>query len=380
MTRGKKAAGNALRYGEVGWEYVARPFEERVQQIWSEERGADPTGAVRAVLRLLSLPYQGAVAARNRLYDRGILRQERLPCPVISVGNLTVGGTGKTPTVILIARMLREKGRRPAVLSRGYGGTARAPVNTVSDGKQILMGWRAAGDEPILIAKAVPGVPVLIGPERVRTGRTAIERYSADVLILDDAFQHRALFRDLDVVLLDSARPLGNGSLLPRGPLREPQEALWRAHLLIRTGDPGSEDPLPELPSLPSFRSVHRPRSLVEAATGRALPLAELRGKKVCAFAGIGNPAAFRQTLAGLGAEVIAFRAFPDHHPYGPSDLEALRRLADEVAAERTVTTEKDGIRLADFPDFLLELSLLRIGMEITPADAFAELLFSRVR
>ena len=353
---------------------------ERVQEVWHEEQGVDPTGMLRVVLSLLSVPYRGVVAVRNRLYDRGILRQERLPCPVVSVGNLTVGGTGKTPTVILIARMLREKGRRPAVLSRGYGGAARSPVNTVSDGKRILMGWRDAGDEPLLIAKAVPGVPVLTGPERIRTGRAAIERYGADVLILDDAFQHRALFRDLDIVMLDAAHPLGNGSLLPRGPLREPQAALRRAHLLIRTGDPEAEGPLPHVPSLPSFRGVHRPRELVDAATGRALPLAELRGKKVCAFAGIAHPEAFRRSLAVLGAEVVSFRDFPDHHPYRTSDLEALRRLAGESAADRIVTTEKDGIRLADFPDFLEELSLLRIGMEITPADAFAELLFSRIR
>jgi tetraacyldisaccharide 4'-kinase len=354
-------------------------LEEMVRSVWNGERGADPTGVLRIVLSLLSLPYRGAVATRNRFYNRSILRQERLPCPVISVGNLTVGGTGKTPTVILIAQLLREKGRRPAVLSRGYGGTAAAPVNVVSDGKRILMGWRESGDEPILIAGAVPGVPVLIGPERVHTGRVAIERYGADVLILDDAFQHRALFRDLDIVMLDSTHPLGNGFLLPRGPLREPREALRRAHLLLWTGDPEPGNPLPGGPSLPSFRGIHRPQTLVEA-TGRALPIAELFGKKVCAFAGIGNPETFRRSLIGLGAEVVAFRAFPDHHPYCTSDLEALRRLSAESAADRIVTTEKDGIRLADFPDFQEEFSLLRIGMEITPADAFAELLFSRVR
>jgi tetraacyldisaccharide 4'-kinase len=356
------------------------PLEEMVRKVWSEERAANPTGMLRAGLRLLSMPYRGAVAARNRLYDRGLLRQERLPCPVISVGNLTVGGTGKTPTVIRLAAMLRDKGCRPAVLSRGYGGTARAPINTVSDGKRVLMEWGESGDEPLLIARSVPGIPVLTGPERIRTGRAAVERYGADILILDDAFQHRALFRDLDIVMLDATRPFGNGYLLPRGPLREPHEALRRADLLITTG--GSETAITPrgVPLLPTFRGVHRPRELVEAATGRALPLAELRGKKVCAFAGIGSPEAFRQSLAALGAEIVSFRAFPDHHPYRLADLEALRRLAGESAAGRIVTTEKDGIRLADFPDFLGEISLLRIGMEITPADAFAELLFRRVR
>jgi tetraacyldisaccharide 4'-kinase len=356
------------------------PLAEMVQKVWRDERGADPTGVLRAALSLLSLPYRCAVAVRNGLYDRRMLRQERLPCPVISVGNLTVGGTGKTPTVILIARILREHGRRPAVLSRGYGGAADAPVNIVSDGIRILMDWRDGGDEPLLIARSLPGVPVLTGPERIRTGRAAVERYGADVLVLDDAFQHRALFRDLDIVMLDGLLPLGNGALLPRGPLREPREALCRAHLCIRTGDAEASAPLPHVPFLPSFRGVHRPRELVEGATGRALPLAELRGKKVCAFAGIGRPDAFRQTLGALGAEVRSFRAFPDHHPYRLSEIEALRRLAAESAAEWFITTEKDGIRLADFPDFPEGLVLLRIGMEITPADAFTELLFSRVR
>ncbi len=356
-----------------------KTLQERVQKIWNEERPGDSTGVIRVCLRLLSLPYRSSVAARNRLYDRGLLRQEKLPCPVVSVGNLTVGGTGKTPTVILLATMLREKGRRPAVLSRGYGGSGQARINTVSDGKRILTEWRQSGDEPVLIAGAVPGVPVLTGPRRILTGRVAVERFGADVLILDDAFQHRALFRDLDIVMLDAARPFGNGCLLPRGPLREPQEALHRAHLLIRTGGTGKEAPPQGVPPLPIFRGLHRPRELVEAATGCALPLTELRGVKVYAFAGIGSPEAFRQSLTALGAEVVAFRAFPDHHPYTLHDLEALRRQAGESGAGRIVTTEKDGIRLADFPDFLAEISLLRIGMHITPAEPFAELIFSRV-
>ncbi len=356
------------------------PFEETVRNLWNEGQAADPTGAVRAFLRLLSLPYGAAVAARNGLYDRGILRQVRLPCPVVSVGNLTVGGTGKTPAVILIAALLRDGGRRPAVLSRGYGGTARAPVNTVSDGRRVLMEWREAGDEPLLIAAALPDVPVLTGAERVRTGRAAIERYGADVLILDDAFQHRALRRDLDILMLDAAHPFGNGFLLPRGPLREPPGALGRSHLIIGTGDPQASASLPGPPSLASFRGVHEPREIVEAATGRSVPLAALKGKRVCAFAGIGRPEAFRSSLAELGAELVGFRAFPDHHPYRPSDLEALRRLACQSGAEGIVTTEKDGVRLADYPAFLAELSLLRITMVVSPAEPFAELLFSRIR
>ena len=199
-----------------------RSLEEMLKEIWEGERTAGASVAVASALRLLSLPYGAAVALRNHLYDRELLRTAKLPCPVVSVGNLTVGGTGKTPTVILLAALLKEHGHRPAVLSRGYGGHAKASVNVVSDGNRILLGWREAGDEPVLIAGALPGVPVLTGPKRFLTGRAAVERFGADVLILDDAFQHRSLFRDIDIVLIDAARPFGNGFLLPRGPLREP--------------------------------------------------------------------------------------------------------------------------------------------------------------
>jgi tetraacyldisaccharide 4'-kinase len=355
-------------------------FKTGVQRIWNDERTAGASGAGAAALRLLSLPYAAAAALKNRLYDRELLRPTKLFCPVISVGNLTVGGTGKTPTVIFIANLLKERGYRPAVLSRGYGGHAGASVNVVSDGNHVLLGWREAGDEPVLIAGALPGIPVLTGPKRSLTGGAAVERFGADVLILDDAFQHRALFRNLDIVLVDAVRPFGNGFILPRGPLREIPEALRRAHLLIRTGAEADPAVPPQGASgLPSFRGVHRPLGLAEAGTGRVQPLAELKGRRVCAFAGIGRPEAFRRSLTGLGAEVVSFRAFPDHHPYSRTDIDDLRRLAGGSGAGRIVTTEKDAVRLADHPDFLKEVFLLRIGMEISPAGPFAELILSRL-
>jgi tetraacyldisaccharide 4'-kinase len=363
-------------------EAALRSFEERLREIWKGERMAGATGALAAALRLMSFPYGAAVAVRSGLYDRGLFRQVRLPCPVISVGNLTVGGTGKTPTVILLAKLLKDRGRCPAILSRGYGGRAKAPVNVVSDGDRILLSWQEAGDEPVLMARSVPGVPVLTGPKRAQTGRVAIEQFGADVLVLDDAFQHRALSRDLDILLLDAAHPFGNGFLLPRGPLRERPQAAGRAHLVIRTGttEEGSEPPMAvNALSLPAFRGIHRPRALVEAQTGRILPLGELYGKKVCAFAGIGHPEALRRSLAELGAGIASFKAYPDHHPYSRPDIEALEGLAHESGAEKIVTTEKDGVRLADFPDFLPKILLLRIGMEVTPAESFTELIFSRL-
>lgn len=351
-----------------------------MKEIWDGERASGASRAVAAALRLLSLPYGAAVELRNRLYDQETLRQERLPCPVISVGNLTVGGTGKTPTVIFIANILRKRGYRPAVLSRGYGGHAGASVNVVSDGNRILLEWRDAGDEPILIAGAAPGVPVLTGSKRLLTGRAAIAGFGADVLILDDAFQHRSLFRNLDILLADARRPFGNGFILPRGPLREMPETLRRAHLILRTGVEGEPvDPLPGAAGLPTFQGIRRPLGLVEAGTGRVFPPAELKGQRVSAFSGIGRPEAFRESLTALGAEIVSFRAFPDHHPYTRIDIDALQRLARESRATLIVTTEKDAVRLADHPDFLRELTLLRIGMEISPAEPFAELIFSRI-
>jgi tetraacyldisaccharide 4'-kinase len=356
-------------------------FRETVQKSWDDDRTKSGIKPLRAVLGIFSLPYRGGVAARNRLYDLGLLRQAKLPCPVISVGNLTVGGTGKTPTVILLANLLREKGRRPAVLSRGYGGRAGAPVSIVSDANRVLMEWGEAGDEPVLIARALPGVPVLTGAKRHLTGRAAVDRFSADILILDDAFQHRQLFRDLDIVLINAALPFGNGRLLPGGPLREHKASLRRAHLIIRTGAEGDlVEPLEELASgLPFFRGIHRPQGIVEGRTGRLLPAASLQGEKVCAFAGIGRPEIFRRSLITLGAKVVSFRAFPDHDPYTRPEIDALRRLALETGADRIITTEKDGVRLGDFPDFLTDVSLLRIGMEITPLGPFEELIFSRL-
>jgi tetraacyldisaccharide 4'-kinase len=354
-------------------------IKNEAQEIWSEIQPDGRTAFSRAILQILSIPYSAAVAFRNRLYDRGVLKPVKLPCPVISVGNITVGGTGKSPTVILIASLLKEKGFHPAVLSRGYGGDTNLPVNIVSDGKCVSLGCREAGDEPVMIAQALPGIPVLTGPKRSLTGREAAERFGADVLILDDGFQHRSIFRDIDIVLLDAGRPFGNGFLLPRGPLRESPQALARATGVLRTGDSASETSLGKFDSSPSFRGVHKPREIVAAATGNASPLAMLKGMRVFAFAGIGAPDSFRKSLEALGAEVAAFRIFADHHPYSRSDIGALRLMAKDSGATMIVTTQKDAVRLTDFPDFLREVSLLRIGMEISPGGQFAEWICSRL-
>lgn len=344
-----------------------------IQSLWNDEKTGSGALLPRLFLRLLSYPYSGAVSLRNTFYDRQIIRQKRLPCPVISVGNITVGGTGKTPTVIVVAALLKQGGYHPAILSRGYGGKSKAPVNVVSDGKNLLMGWEEAGDEPILIAKSLPGIPVLTGAARALTGNEAVQRFGADILILDDAFQHRQLFRDIDVVLLDKTRPFANGFLLPRGPLRENPSALHRADIALRTGAAEKLEPLPESITFPSFRGVHKPTGIVSGKTGEIASPETLRGKKIIAFSGIGHPEAFRQGLIALGAQVVSCRDFPDHHRYNEQDIAMLRRLTVESGASLLVATEKDGVRLASFPDFSAEVSFLRISMEITPLAPFEE-------
>jgi len=350
-----------------------------IQRLWNDDERKPGDGLLRVFLRALSIPYAGVVFCRNRLFDRGVFRQKKLPCPVISVGNLTVGGTGKTPTVIAIARLLQQKGRHPAVLSRGYGGKSTRPVDVVSDGVHTLISWHDAGDEPVLIAHSLPGVPVIAGAKRYLTGKAAMEQFGADVLVLDDAFQHRQLHRDVDIVLIDGKRPLGNGFLLPRGPLREGLPALRRATMLLRTGLSNDSAPLSAELSLPSFRGAHKPEGIVSGKSGHVMPLETLRGEKVMAFAGIGYPETFRKGLSTLGAEIVATRDFPDHHPYSERDLDELRRLADRSGATMLLTTEKDGVRLTDFPEFLAETSFLRIAMEIDPPDRFAGLLLSKI-
>ncbi|MCU0531049.1 MAG: tetraacyldisaccharide 4'-kinase [Syntrophales bacterium] len=343
-------------------------MEALIRNMWG-----DPRNEFRRPLHiffyLLSLPYGAAVRARNRLFDLGALPQEDAGCPVVSVGNLTVGGTGKTPMTIRVAGMLRERGMRPAVLSRGYGGKSTAGVLVVSDGRQTLAGPDEAGDEPVLIARRLPGVPVLAGAKRALTGRYARENFGADVLVLDDGFQHRWIRRDLDIVLLDSREPLGNGFLLPRGPLREPPASLERAGVVVLTRSEGRTEPLDGglaglVAGRPVLRTRIRPTTLV-ATDGTEMPLAHLAGRTVFAFAGIARPESFRQTLEGLGASVAGFAAFPDHHRFGAEDVTRLERGLGETGAEILVTTEKDGVKLSGLAAFSGRLFCLAIETEI---------------
>ncbi len=337
-------------------------------------------------LLLASFIYRGAVSLRNHFYDAGIFHTRKMKCRVISVGNIIVGGTGKTPVVIMLAGMLKGHGYRPAILSRGYGGKRKGRTDVVSDGHDVLMRTDEAGDEPVLIADSLKGVPVIVGKERSLAGKLAVERFGADVLILDDAFQHRCLSRDIDIVLLDSEKPFGNGFILPRGGLREPEKGLQRADAIIFTStegdvDPAANDmPVAEIPKIPTFRGYRRARCLVGGVVKDTIPLEYLKGKRICAFSGIAEPESFRKILKPLCGEITVFIPFPDHHVYTGKDIEHLREVCRESRAEFILTTEKDGIKLIEFPDFFRDIYQLRMEMEIISSSLnFEEYILTRL-
>ena len=269
-----------------------------------------------------------AVARRNRRFDRG-LGVVRAPVPVVSVGNLTLGGTGKTPATAWVARRLAAGGRRPAIVTRGYRGGAGAGPLEVSRGAGPLVDAALGGDEPVLLATLLP-VIVVAGSDRIAGARRAAE-LGADVVILDDGFQHRRLARDLDLVLLDAASPFGNGFLLPAGPLREPPGSLSRAGVVVLTRWNGEEAP-PRLPS-PVVRSRHRPAGFRDAA-GREVPAPA----RAVAFCGFARPDSFRDALQEVGVEVVEMRTFPDHHRFDASELASLAAGARRAGAALVTT------------------------------------------
>ena len=328
------------------------------------------TGWARGLAAPLAWAYGLGIRARNLAYDAGLLRIQRLPCRVIAIGNLVVGGTGKTPMTIAVAEVVRAAGRRVAVVIRGYRGDAGPALAVVSDGERTAMDAGQAGDEAVLLARRLPGVPVIRGADRVAAGRLAIARFGAEVLVLDDGFQHRRLARDLDLVLLDARDPFGGGALLPSGRLREPVAAVARAGLVVLTRRDRVRDAASVRQALVALGAPeiaecdHQPIGLVALESGAMEPAARVAGRRVFGFCGIGDPTSLAETLSGLGAEVVATRTFRDHHRYRPEDLEEVARAAARSGAQLVVTTEKDAVRLEGLaPPRGLDLRVLRIGL-----------------
>lgn len=345
------------------------------QRIWDDDDEAiSRYRPARTIAYALSLPYCLIINFRNWLYDQKILSAVKLSCPVISVGNITVGGTGKTPCVIMLAKMLQKNGFQPAVLSRGYGGKSRKQVNIVSNGQKILLESKTSGDEALLIAQSLEGIPVITGSQRIVTGKTAINQFGANVLICDDAFQHRKIFRDVDLVLLDSQNPPGNKHILPRGRLREPITELRRAgaFVITRTDEAQQAKSIigksAQAENIPIFMSIHKPKDIIKADKSRQWPVSELKGKNVCAFCGIAKPESFKNTLLAAGAQVLLFDIFPDHHCYSENELAKIKKQFIDYRAGFLITTQKDAIRLQEFPEFLNIIHILRIEMEIAPS------------
>jgi tetraacyldisaccharide 4'-kinase len=334
-----------------------------------------PTRALLFPLYLLSLPYGWAVRLRGRAYAAGLLKSRRLPCPVVSIGNLTVGGTGKTPLVMALAKRLAEGGVPVAILSRGYKGRkGSGPV--VGDGRKVFLTPEESGDEPHLMARSLKGVPVLVGRDRFVSGQIALERFGVRGILLDDGYQHLSLHRDLDIVLIDSRVGLGDGHLLPRGILREPVSALRRAGIFILTKVEDPEDcrPLESVlheirPGAEVFHSHYEPRGLI-GPRGEWDEAGALEGKKVFALSGVADPRYFTSLLRKCGLEIAGERVFPDHHSYRPEDLTSIPETVRKF--DYLVTTEKDMVKLCELETSrLLPLRALRIEVKIREEAAF---------
>jgi tetraacyldisaccharide 4'-kinase len=310
---------------------------------------------LRAGLRAAELPYTLAVRWRNWRYDTGRAAVHRVPVPVVSVGNLTLGGTGKTPMVQWIARWLRSRRLRVTVISRGYGAEAGA-----------------ANDEALELEQNLPDVPHLEDPDRVAAARLAVEQLGCQGIVLDDAFQHRRIHRDLDLVMLDALEPFGFGHVFPRGTLREPLTGLRRADMVVLSrADMLEADQRAEIrarvarhaPDAAWAEVIHAPQALLSCG-GEREPLDSLRAEPVGAFCGIGNPAGFRHTLEQCGYRIADFREFPDHHAYDRADVESLAAWADGLEVAAVVCTHKDLVKLSIDRLGRRRLWAVTIGME----------------
>lgn len=347
-------------------------IEEKILALMVDPQPARPlstAGLLQGGARLFGY----LTRLRTWCYRKGLLKTHRLPCTVISIGNITSGGTGKTPMTLYVAKLLQHLGYKCAILSRGYKGSAEKKGGIVSDGNNLLMTSEAAGDEPFMLARFLENVPVLVGGDRIASSHLAISRFSPDILLLDDGFQHRRLFRDIDIVLLDSSRPFGNGFLLPRGSLREPPDALERAHTIVFTrwhdGLPEPTSRLPEsVQARPIFKSRHLPyiHRVFPSATGSPQTaenpdLTCLKGARIFAFSAIADNKDFHRVLAELGCQTAGVAEFTDHHAYRPLELEDIGRKAEAVDAKFLVTTQKDLSKLP--PDTQWPLPLVVLGV-----------------
>ena len=331
-------------------------------------------------LFITSIGYGGLVKLRKFLYKKGVLRSKRLPCMVISVGNLTVGGTGKTPMTIYVTQIVKHLGYKVAVVSRGYKGSAEKIRGIVSDGRKIFMTPDAAGDESFMMATRLKDVPIIVGQNRFEAGMLAVREFEPDVIVLDDAFQHLKLNRDTDLVLLDDNSPFGNGHLFPKGTLREPISSISRGDAVILTRSnflkTGSLVKLKGMmKNKPIFQSAHVPYVYKIVDGNNASPHLKSRDlferdfdifnkKRGFAFSGIARNDDFRNTVESFKCKVTGFSGFPDHHQYSDRELGEIVKSAMDLSADFIFTTEKDYVRIAHKIKWPIHLVI--IGIEIS--------------
>ena len=353
----------------------------------------DPSASRRLAVLLKGLAglYGIGVQCRSQMFRNRWRVSHRLPCKVVSIGNITLGGTGKTPMSVYMARLIHGFGCRVAIVSRGYKGSAEKNGGVVSDGQALLMDPSSAGDEPFLIAQQLLplGIPVIVGRDRLRAGRRAVQRYQTDVIVLDDGFQHVRLARDLDIVLLDAQHPFGNGYLVPRGTLREPLSSLSRADACLLTRCPRAaiakrfaghsqtiRSPTGDDRRRPVFAAAHAP-FISECFSAKhsdgwatKIQMNEWRGCPVFAFSGLARNDTFQKMLCEMGFDLRGYAAFADHHDYSRDDILAIAQRADRKGANLLVTTEKDRVKLAD--TWFRNMPLLVVGVRMD-LGAYAE-------
>ena len=371
-----------LKYFEAKFE----AFEQLTIDVVYNRRQGFWIPLYQFILKCGSYIFSSIVRLRHFLYETRILRNQPLGCMVLVVGNLTVGGTGKTPVVERLARSLTERGRKVAILSRGYKSKNRPlykkigdwvankdplPPKVVSDGKHVLLGSDEAGDEPFMLAYNLPGVVVIVDKNRVKGGQYAIRHYGVDTLILDDGFQYLPLKGRLNLLLVDKTNPFGNHSLLPRGILREPIRHLNRASYIFLTKSDGQPDE--ELsaifkkynPTAEVIECMHSPKYLKSVNGDEIFPLDTLKGKRIAVLSGIAIPESFEKSLRKLGAKLVCNKRFMDHHRFTEKELDTFFNEAEKEQVDMILTTEKDAVRIPADCTPNLPFYYLRLEIEI---------------
>jgi tetraacyldisaccharide 4'-kinase len=366
------------------------------REVIIEERRGTRESLIRGLLHVCSKGYELGINIRRFLYNRRIMRDSTLGVQVIAVGNLTWGGTGKTPVVEKFARELRDQGRNVAILSRGYRSRPAplhqrllkklflrndtTPPRVVSDGKSLLLDSEMAGDEPYMLASNLKDVVVLVDKDRVKSGRYAIEKFGCDTLLLDDGFQYWKLWgRRLDIVLVDRQQPFGTGRLVPRGNLREPISHLARADTIFITKSDGDTTELRQRiaqynPTAGIIECIHHPLYLEDVFTGQRFELDTLKGHKVASLSGIAQPESFEQSLVQLGAELVYAKRFADHHRFTQQEVLNTINRGKKRQAEMIVTTQKDAVRFPKIDRRDLPFYFMRVEIKILRgADDFQD-------